>query len=320
MGIAFSKTGYENPEDVLRDADTAMYLAKANGKARYQVFNNSMHTKVVNTLTIENELRLALDHGEIRPYFQPILDLETGVIVGFEALARWLHPERGLISPADFVPLAEETNLIVPIGLSILTQSCNQLAKWQKQYRDPSLTVSVNLSSKQLHESGLFDNITDTLIGTNLLPSALKMEITESVVMTDTELSVQMIMKLKDIGVQISIDDFGTGYSSLSYLHRIPFDVLKIDRSFVGRMLMDKESRSIVKTITTLASELEKSVIAEGIEESDQQAMLVEMGCQFGQGYLYSKPLDVRQPDSFWRVILRGRSFSRVFSTIILQM
>ena len=292
MGIAYSKAGYDRPEDVLRDADTAMYLAKANGKARYQVFNNSMHTKVVNTLTIENNLRLALERGEIRPYFQPIIDLKTGAIIGFEALARWLHPERGLISPADFVPLAEEANLIIPIGLSILTQSCRQLAKWQKEYRSPDLTVSVNLSAKQLHEPALFDNIANVLIDANLLPSSLKMEITESIVMTDTELSVQMIMKLKDIGVQISIDDFGTGYSSLSYLHRIPFDVLKIDRSFVGRMLMDKESRSIVKTITTLASELEKSVIAEGVEESDQQDMLVNMGCQFGQGYLYSKPID----------------------------
>ena len=292
MGIAYSKTGYNKPEDVLRDADTAMYLAKSSGKARHQVFNNSMHTSVVHALTIENELRLALEREEIQPYFQPILDLRTGDIVGFEALARWLHPERGLISPADFVPLAEETGLIVPIGLSILSQSCKQLAKWQEEYDAPQLSVSVNLSGKQLHEAKLFDNITNVLIEAKLMPGALKMEITESVVMADTELSVQMIMKLKDIGVQISIDDFGTGYSSLSYLHKIPFDVLKIDRTFVSRMLMDKESRSIVKTITTLASELEKSVIAEGIEEAEQQVMLVEMGCQFGQGYLYSKPID----------------------------
>lgn len=292
MGIAYSETGYSQPEDVLRDADTAMYLAKSNGKARYQVFNSTMHTRAIHALTIENELRRSIDRQEIKPYYQPVVDLKTGDIVGFEALARWLHPERGLISPADFIPLAEETGLIVPIGLSILDQSCEQLAAWQRELRKPELNVSVNLSSRQFLDPRLVENITNVLIAARLMPNGLKMEITESVVMEDTKMSVQMIMALKEIGIQISIDDFGTGYSSLSYLHKIPFDVLKIDRSFVSGMLHDKESRSIVKTITTLANELEKSVIAEGIVESEQQYMLESMGCQYGQGYLYSKPID----------------------------
>lgn len=292
MGIAYSKTGYSQPEDVLRDADTAMYLAKSKGKARYQVFNSSMHTKAIHALTIENELRRSLEREEIQPHFQPIVDLRTGAIVGFEALARWQHPKRGLISPADFIPLAEETGLIVPIGLSILSQACKQLSKWQKVYHVPDLCISVNLSGKQFLEPRLVDTITNELVESGLMPSALKLEITETIVMENKEMSVQMMMRLKEIGVQISIDDFGTGYSSLSYLHKIPFDVLKIDRSFVSRMLMDKESRSIVKTIVALASELEKSLIAEGIEESEQQSMLAEMGCQYGQGYLFSKPVD----------------------------
>ncbi|MBP6213895.1 MAG: EAL domain-containing protein, partial [Pyrinomonadaceae bacterium] len=236
--------------------------------------------------------RRSIDRQEIKPYYQPVVDLKTGDIVGFEALARWLHPERGLISPADFIPLAEETGLIVPIGLSILDQSCEQLAAWQRELRKPELNVSVNLSSRQFLDPRLVENITNVLIAARLMPNGLKMEITESVVMEDTKMSVQMIMALKEIGIQISIDDFGTGYSSLSYLHKIPFDVLKIDRSFVSGMLHDKESRSIVKTITTLANELEKSVIAEGIVESEQQYMLESMGCQYGQGYLYSKPID----------------------------
>jgi len=292
MGIAYSETGYSQPEDVLRDADTAMYLAKSNGKARYEVFNSSLHLRAIHALTIENELRGSLERHEIKPYYQPVVDLKTGDIVGFEALARWRHPERGLISPADFIPLAEETGLIVPLGISILEQSAKQLASWQKLYRNPNLNISVNLSSRQFFDLMLVDNITNVLISAGLMPTGLKMEITESVVMEDTQLSVQMINALKEIGVQISIDDFGTGYSSLSYLHRIPFDILKIDRSFVSGMLQDKESRSIVKTITALAGELEKSVIAEGIVETEQQYLLESMGCQYGQGYLYSKPVD----------------------------
>ena len=313
MGIAYSKTGYTSPEDVLRDADTAMYKAKAKGKSRYQVFNKAMYAKAVNALSIENELRRSLEHGEIEPYYQAVVDLRTGEVAGFEALARWLHPERGLISPADFIPLAEETGLIVPIGLSILSQSCQQFAIWKKTYRKPDLSLSVNLSGKQFAEANLVESITDVLIQSCLMPESLKLEITETIVMENTQVSIEMIMKLKDIGVKISIDDFGTGYSSLSYLHRIPFDVLKIDQSFVGRMLMDKESRAIVKTIIALASELEKSVIAEGIEENEHQVMLTKMGCQYGQGYLFSKPVDTMSAE---QLLSGGSPWSEIQTSV----
>jgi diguanylate cyclase (GGDEF)-like protein/PAS domain S-box-containing protein len=292
MGIAYSMQGYDRLEDILRDADTAMYKAKANGKARHEVFDSQMHTRAVQALTVENELRRALDKGEIVPYFQPVVELKTGKIVGFEALARWVHPERGLISPADFIPLAEETGLIVPVGFSMLKQACQQMVEWQKKYELPKLTVSVNLSGKQFKQATLIEEIKNILFETKLSAPSLKLEITETIVMENTAVTIEMLKQLKSFGVQISIDDFGTGYSSLSYLHRFPFDVLKIDRSFVSRMTIDRESFGIVKTITTLATELEKSVIAEGVEKIEHQRMLSEIGCQYGQGFLFSKPID----------------------------
>ncbi|MDQ3798203.1 MAG: EAL domain-containing protein [Acidobacteriota bacterium] len=292
MGIALSIQGYDRPEDILRDADTAMYKAKANGKARHEVFDSQMHTRAIQALTLENELRRALEKGEIKPYFQPIVALKTGKIVGFEALARWVHPERGLVSPADFIPLAEETGLIVPIGFSILRESCRQTVEWQKKYHLPELSISVNLSGKQFKQATLIEEIKDILFETELHPHFLKMEITETIVMENTIAAIEMLKQLKGIGVQISIDDFGTGYYSLSYLHRFPFDTIKIDRSFVSRMMQDRESLSIVETITALAIKLDKSVIAEGIEKKEHRKLLDETGCQFGQGYLFSKPED----------------------------
>jgi diguanylate cyclase (GGDEF)-like protein/PAS domain S-box-containing protein len=291
MGISYSTYGYDRPEDILRDADTAMYKAKAEGKARYEIFNTKMHSRAVEALTLENELRRAIDRGEIIAYFQPIVSLDTGIIIGYEALARWVHPIRGLVSPADFVPLAEETSLIVPIGRTILSQACESAVRWQKEMDRPDLMISVNLSGKQFKNSDLIDEVKAVLHTTGIKPHLLKLEITETIVMENTARAVGMLKQLKDLGVQISIDDFGTGYSSLSYLHRFPFDVIKIDRSFVGRMTMDRESLGIVKTICALASELGKAVIAEGIEKVEHQRLLTEVGCQFGQGYLYSKPL-----------------------------
>ena len=292
MGIAYSMQEYDRPEDILRDADTAMYKAKANGKARHEVFDSQMHTRAVQALTLENELRRALEKGEIKPYFQPIVALKTGKVVGFEALARWIHPQRGLVSPADFIPLAEETGLIVPVGFSILKESCRQIVEWQKKYNLPELSISVNLSGKQFKQATLIEEIKEILFETELHPSFLKMEITETMVMENTVTAIEMLKQLKGIGVHISIDDFGTGYSSLSYLHRFPFDTIKIDRSFVSRMMQDRESLGIVETITALAIKLNKSVIAEGIEKKEHQRLLNEVGCQYGQGYLFSKPID----------------------------
>ncbi len=297
MGIAYSTQNYERPEDILRDADTAMYKAKANGKARHEVFNSQMHTRAVAALTLENELRRALEKGEIQPFYQPIVALETGKIIGFEALARWIHPERGLVSPADFIPLAEETGLIAQLGYSILNQGCRQMANWQKRLNMQDLSISVNLSGKQFKQSALVSEIKEILFETELHPHYLKLEITETIVMDNTAVAIEMLKQLKGVGVQISIDDFGTGYSSLSYLHRFPFDFLKIDRSFVNRMTMDKESLGIVKTIIALASELGKPVIAEGIETKEQQNMLQNFKCQYAQGYLFSKPVDARSAE-----------------------
>lgn len=325
MGIAYSMQGYERLEDILRDADTAMYKAKANGKARHEVFDSQMHTRAIQALTVENELRRALDKGEIVPYFQPVVELKTGKIVGFEALARWNHPERGLVSPADFIPLAEETGLIVPVGFSMLRQACKEIVKWQKKHKLPELSISVNLSGKQFKQATLIEEIKEILFETKLSAYCLKLEITETIVMENTAVTIEMLKQLKSIGVQISIDDFGTGYSSLSYLHRFPFDVLKIDRSFVSRMTMDRESFGIVKTITTLAAELEKSVIAEGVEKIEHQRMLSEIGCQYGQGYLFSKPLDALSAekllgvDSPWNETIGGLIGEQTFDVKISE-
>jgi EAL domain-containing protein (putative c-di-GMP-specific phosphodiesterase class I) len=217
---------------------------------------------------------------------------KTGKIVGFEALARWLHPTRGLVSPADFVPLAEETGLIVPLGLTILKQACEQTVEWQKQLNFPKLTISVNLSGRQFKQSDLVEQIRKTLLDADLHPHHLRMEITETIVMENPNAAIEMLKQLKGMGVRLSVDDFGTGYSSLSYLHRFPFDILKIDRSFVSRMTTDKESHGIVKTILALAAELDKEVVAEGIEKIEHREMLHKLSCQYGQGYLFSKPLD----------------------------
>jgi EAL domain-containing protein (putative c-di-GMP-specific phosphodiesterase class I) len=294
IGIAYSNVGYERHEDILRDADTAMYRAKANGKARYEVFDSGMHARAVEALRLEGELRRAIEAGEVRPHFQPIVCLETGEINGFEALARWYHQEKGIISPADFVPLAEETGLIAPLGLSLLRQSCAQLAQWDKLHssRVQPLTLSVNVSVKQFRQPDLVEQIRRILINTGIAPERLRLEITESALMEDAANAVETLRQMKAIGVQLSMDDFGTGYSSLSYLHRFPIDILKIDRSFVSRMSTDRESRGIVKTIITLAHELGKNVVAEGVETEDHRRMLEKLSCHLGQGYLFSKPLD----------------------------
>jgi EAL domain-containing protein (putative c-di-GMP-specific phosphodiesterase class I) len=292
MGIAFSAQGYDRPEDILRDADAAMYKAKTAGKARHELFDVKMHTRALQALTVENELREALEHGEIRPYYQPIVSLVTGEIVGFEALARWFHPERGLISPADFIPLAEDSGLIVPIGQLILKQACEQTAEWQSRFDRPELSISVNLSAKQFRQSLLISEVREILHESGLRNGTLKLEVTETMVIEDLVAAVEMLSQLRKLGVQISIDDFGTGYSSLSYLHRFAFDFLKIDRSFISRMTKDKESLGIVKTITTLANELSKSVIAEGVETIQQRRILSLIGCQYAQGFLFSRAVD----------------------------
>ena len=293
IGIALSSTGYDHPENMLRDADTAMYRAKAQGKACYEVFDKGMHTHAVYVLQMENDLRRALDREELRVYYQPIVSLENGQLAGFEALIRWQHPERGFINPADFIPLAEDTGLIVPLGLWILRKACQQLSKWQWQSpANRSLFMSVNLSSKQVAQAGLVDQIRDILKETHVEARHLKLEITESAVMDNAETAVQLLKRLKGLGVQLSIDDFGTGYSSLGYLHRFPVNTLKIDRSFVGRIGEADENFEIVRTIVSLADNMGMEVVAEGVETLSQLMQLRNLKCQYGQGYLFSRPVD----------------------------
>jgi diguanylate cyclase (GGDEF)-like protein len=293
IGIALSSTGYDHPENMLRDADTAMYRAKAQGKACYEVFDKGMHTHAVYVLQMENDLRRAIEREELRVYYQPIVALDNGQLSGFEALIRWQHPERGFINPADFIPLAEDTGLIVPLGLWILKRACQQLNKWQWQSSaNRSLFMSVNLSGKQVAQPDLVENIGDILKETRVDPRHLKLEITESAVMENADMAARLLKRLKGLGVQLSIDDFGTGYSSLSYLHRFPVNTLKIDRSFVGRIGEAAENIEIVRTVISLAENMGMEVVAEGIETMSQLTQLRKLKCQYGQGYLFSRPVD----------------------------
>jgi diguanylate cyclase (GGDEF)-like protein/PAS domain S-box-containing protein len=292
IGIALSSQGYDKPEDILRDADLTMYSAKERGKARYEVFDRSMHTRAIQRLHLENDLRRGIEREEFAVYYQPITSLSTGLISGFEALARWHHPERGFISPGEFIPIAEETGLIVPLGYWLLEEACQQLRTWQIKYPEhPPVKISVNLSGKQLRESNLIESIDRILAKTQLPSSTLKLEITESILMENLDAATQTLLELRKRKIQLSIDDFGTGYSSLSYLHRFPVDTLKIDRSFIDEIKSGQENSAIVKAIVTLAHMLNMDVIAEGIENIAQLDQLKLLKCEHGQGYYFSRPL-----------------------------
>ncbi len=298
IGISFSNIGYERAEDFLRDADTAMYQAKFLGKARHVIFDKGMHAHAVNMLQLETDLRRAIDRHEFFIQYQPIVSLESGRLAGFEALVRWQHPERGLIPPDKFISVAEETGCIVSIGRWVLFEACRQMQQWHEIYQLPEpLFVSVNLSTKQFSQVNLYDEITQTLAATRLDPRALKLEITESIVMENIETVNHTLEKIRALGVEVSMDDFGTGYSSLSYLHRLPIDTLKIDRSFVTRMSEQNENKEIVRTIILLAQNLNKHVIAEGVETKEQVELLRELHCHSGQGYLFSPPLGAEKAD-----------------------
>jgi diguanylate cyclase (GGDEF)-like protein len=291
MGIALSATTYERPEDLLRDADTAMYRAKARGKARFELFDASMHARAMTLLQMENDLRRALTRQEFLVYYQPIVSLATSRILGFEALVRWRHPERGMVSPAEFIPVAEETGLIIELGHWVLSEACLQMRWWQEQF--PAylpLSLSVNLSSKQFSQPNLIEQIEQILDETGLDAHSLKLEITESVLMDNIEATTAMLVQLRFMGIQVSIDDFGTGYSSLSYLHRFPINTLKVDRSFVRRMGPEGENSEIVQAIISLARNLGLDVVAEGVETEEQLSQLRLMQCDYVQGYYFSKP------------------------------
>jgi diguanylate cyclase (GGDEF)-like protein/PAS domain S-box-containing protein len=292
IGIALSSVGYEQPEDLIRDADTAMYRAKSLGKARYAVFDADMRASVIARLQLETDLRRAVGQDELRNVYQPIVSLSSGRIVGFEALLRWQHPTRGLLQPRDFIPVAEETGMIRELGWWNLQTACRQIGAWNAQSGSgPLLVMSVNLSAKQFLEPNLVKQIGELLRDLKLSPGTLKFEITESTVMEDATAAIQMLLEIKSLGIELSIDDFGTGYSSLSYLHRFPFDTLKIDRSFTKMMSEGGESMEIVRSILPMASNLRLNVIAEGVETIEQVALLRELRCEYAQGYYFSKPV-----------------------------
>lgn len=359
MGIALGSLNYDHIEDVLRDADTALYRAKVMGKAQYAVFDPTMHTQAVTLLHREHELRRVIstcqfintqlineqpihehlinknliniqlinehdlngrggnqqdinEQQELQVHYQPIVSLENRTILGFEALVRWWHPEQGLVFPSEFIPIAEETGLIVPMGYWVLYKSCQQLQSWQESFSGTvPLEISVNISTKQLIQPDLSEKIGRILQQTHLDPSCLRLEVTESSILKQPELGISILHQLKDRGIRLAIDDFGTGYSSLSYLHRLPIDTLKIDRSFIHRMDVEREQWELVRTILTLAENLGINVVAEGVETPGELAQLEALGCKVAQGYLFSKAIDCQEATTLLATQLTNWSTDR---------
>ncbi|MBW4521417.1 MAG: EAL domain-containing protein [Scytolyngbya sp. HA4215-MV1] len=295
MGIVLLQPDHlPHAEEVLQNAQTAMHCAKTLGRARYEVFAAGMQDQIVQRLQLETDLRRAIEQREFQLYYQAIVDLSTNQIAGFEALIRWHHPERGMVSPLEFIPVAEETGMILPLGQWIFQEACRQIKTLQEQFPNhPPLMISINLSGKQFAQPNLVEFIEQTLAETELAGHCVKLEITESVAMHDVDNTIALLHRLKALDLQLSIDDFGTGYSSLSYLHRFPIDTLKVDRSFVSRMVEDNDHAAIVQTIVTLGHALKLDLVAEGIETIEQQAKLQTIHCEYGQGYLFSKPVDI---------------------------
>lgn len=297
IGIVMGDESYQRVEDLVRDADIAMYRAKSSGKGRYEVFDAAMRDRVMSILSMENDLRSAIARGQLIPYYQPIVSLENGQLLGFEVLTRWKHPQRGIVPPSEFIPIAEETGLIVMLDRHILEAACQQLADWQKHYRQTrDLFVSVNLSTRHFAQPNLIGEIQTVLQKTNIDTRSLKLEITESALIENADSAITTVEKLREMGIGLAVDDFGTGYSSLSYLHRFPVNTLKLDRSFICRLHGDSDptrgSLEIVRAILAMAKVMNMMVVAEGIETPDQQRLLQELECQAGQGYLFAPPRD----------------------------
>ncbi len=301
IGIALNSASYKQAEDILRDADMTMYHIKTqgNGGKCYQIFDHSIHSKAMATLQLEKDLRGALGRGEFVLHYQPIISLKNFRISGFEALIRWQHPEHGLVSPMQFIPIAEETGLINAIGRWTLGEACRQLKSWQEQFAGkPSLVISVNLSTKQFAQADLIDQIEKILQITGLESRFLQLEITESVLVENAERVAAMLVKMQQLGIRLSLDDFGTGYSSLSYMHSFPIDTLKIDRSFVTGVDTELGKIEIIRTVVGLAWNLGMDTIAEGVETKTQMYQLKSLKCNFAQGYYFSKPLDVQAAEA----------------------
>jgi diguanylate cyclase (GGDEF)-like protein len=318
VGIAFGNLNYDEPEEILRDADIAMYYAKDHGKD-FAVFDERVHTRAASLLELETDLRYAVERNEFELHYQPIVDLRNLQLAGFEALVRWNHPVLGQIAPDRFIPICESTGLIVPMTLTILETACAQTAEWQKRFGSSCpVFVSVNISGVHFGNPSLVDQIKDALRKTGLDPRSLKLEITETAIMENGENAVAMLRQIKDLGVQLSIDDFGTGYSSLGYLQQFPIDTLKIDRVFVRSMEEGRQNGEIVRAVLALAGSLSLDVVAEGIESIHQYHQLRILSCDYGQGFLFSRPLPVAGAESLladpnrWQSLLAGGDFAIV--------
>lgn len=307
IGMVYISHEYNDVNHLIRDAETAMYQSKRSGKG-YRIFHSEMQENAAKLLSLETDLRKAITKKEFVLYYQPIINLSTNRVTGLEALIRWKHPEKGIISPLEFIPIAEETGLIVPIGTWVLEEACRQTLEYMKEFSfEKPFMLSVNISVKQFTNVNLPEIIKSIIKGSGFDPECLKLEITESVMMTNTNTACSIFSEIKQMGVQLAIDDFGTGYSSLSYLHRFPFDTLKIDRSFVNKITREHDKHiKILQAIMSLASHLDMNVIAEGIEDEQQLNLLKKMKCSWGQGFLFSRPLDSKQ----LRVFLRERNKS----------
>jgi diguanylate cyclase (GGDEF)-like protein len=304
LGIAQANPNISQPEHLLQAADIAMYKAKLRGKGCYEIFDQRLHQANVERLKLENDLQRAVEADEFINYYQPIINLQTQKIVGFEALVRWEHPERGIVSPQDFIPCLEETGLLMKVGMQILRKACQQLFIWN-QHNDAKLNMSVNISVRQFASPTLLMDIDQIITDTKINPANLKLEITESTLMENADVAIYLMGELRKRKIQIIIDDFGTGYSSLSYLHRFPIDFLKIDRSFVSQINTENFNYQVVKTIITLSNQLHLQVIAEGIETFEQWEWLKQLDCEFGQGYLFSRPLS---PKWIEDIFLKGET------------
>lgn len=314
VGIALSSTGYEDSSQILRDADIAMYRAKGKGKACYEVFDRKMYLETLKAIDLERDLHLALKRNEFTLLYQPIVSLADNTLAGFEALIRWQHPQKGSIAPVDFVSVAEDTGLIIPIGDWILTEACRQLRVWQQNFahfpRVNSLKINVNIASQQIQVPNFIEKLERILAQTGLDGSCLRLEIIERVLIDSGEKTYNILTEIKRRQIKLSIDDFGTGYSSLSYLQRLPIDNLKIDRSFVSELNCDRESFEIVKTIITLAHTLSMDTVAEGVETREQLHRLKALGCKYAQGYLFARPSIAKDLES---TVFEFESFPQFF-------
>lgn len=297
IGVASTHSSNKHPEDLIRDADFAMHRAKLAGRARTEVYHQAIHSHARDRFQLETDLRHAVEQESLQLYYQPVINLKDGSLAGFEALARWPHPLRGMISPGVFIPIAEETGIIMPLGRWALREACRQLAEWRAQLGEKAnkLSVSINVSSIQLARDDCEAMVNHVLEQYGLEGPALRLELTESAIVENPALALKVLSKLRALDVRLALDDFGTGYSSLSYLHRLPFDELKIDRSFVNELSPENEGFTLVETIATLGRSLGMSIVAEGIETKDQLDIVRGLKCDYGQGFLFSKPVDAQK-------------------------